>query len=79
LKGKYERLGGEVTTAETWEEYRKLVLSELERFEQKANAIDRRIHQLDTSVTELKTKMGVVAALVGVALALLNIILRFWP
>ena len=78
MRGKYERIGGGVTPAETWEEYRKLVLSELERFHDKADAIEEKVDGLENKVVTLETRMATIAALTVVGLTVVQIVLKFW-
>jgi hypothetical protein len=78
MRGRYERIGGRVTPAETWEEYRNLVLSEMERFDHRANAIERKLHTIGEEMVSLKTKMAMTAAGVGIALTIVQVVLKFW-
>lgn len=54
---------------DTWNEYRRLVLAELERLSKAVGDIDKRVTEavggIDKRVTELQIKVGVWAALGG--------------
>lgn len=67
-----------MTPAETWEEYRKLVLSEIERFHDKANAIEEKVGGLENKVVTLETRIATIAALTVVGLTVVQIVLKFW-
>ena len=61
-----------------WAEYKRLVVSELDRTNNRLDRMDKRLSNIDRSITELKTKMYMISGVTALVFSgILTFLLKF--
>ena len=61
-----------------WQEYKRLVVNELDRANNRLDLLDKRLNHIDRSITELKTKMYVISGATAMIFSgILSLLLKF--
>lgn len=74
-KGPWETHGGGTNG---WGEYKRLIVSELDRTNNRLDMMDKRLNHIDRSITELKTKMYMISGVTAMVFSgILSLLLKF--
>lgn len=61
-----------------WAEYKRLVVNELDRANNRLDLLDKRLSNIDRSITELKTKMYMISGVTAMFFSgILTLLLKF--
>tara|TARA_R100000655_G_scaffold86641_1_gene126725 strand:- start:308 stop:544 length:237 start_codon:yes stop_codon:yes gene_type:complete len=61
-----------------WGEYKRLVVNELDRTNNRLDMMDKRLGHIDRSITELKTKMYMISGVTAMVFSgILSLLLKF--
>ena len=61
-----------------WDEYKKLVVNELDRANNRLDLLDKRLNSIDKSITELKPKMYMISGVTAMVFSgILTLCLKF--
>ena len=61
-----------------WQEYKRLVVNELDRANNRLDLLDKRLNHIDRSITELKTKMYMISGVTAMVFSgILSVLLKF--
>jgi len=61
-----------------WDEYKRLVLSELERTNSRLDGMDKRLHRIERNIAILQTKAYMAASVIAIILSCsISIIFKF--
>ncbi len=68
-----------MTPGDSWEEYQRLVIAELQRHNNLLTSLDKRYGDLRTEVAKLQVKSGIWGAVAGCIVTGLAIVTRYFP